>query len=241
MNIKQISRAVCLAAVAMCLALVPEPGRADSLDQFKSRIERAFAAEDRAAALLSLVELKGADASIMTLYRKRLIPMLARKQNPDVTFAPLRPGFNPVRVSKGWEYRPSVKLLGYVVLDGRTKVPYGKSDDLHVIAGMTRIKAAANPPAEQTVQVIVIGHAVPAMRFEGECTIMQSNNKTRRLRLGDNGHGNQTIALNAVRIESCEVTNLSGEGTMSLRVLEGQERVFLERATAPDVTIRYTR
>ena len=47
----------------------------------------------------------------------------------------------------------------------------------------------------------------------------------------DTGIGNNTMAMNAVQIESCQVTKISGDGPLTMRVLEADVVLFEQQVT----------
>lgn len=228
-------------AMMVVLLLAALPAAAQDLDSFKERIAAAFAAEDKPEELRKLFYLGGADQEILDMYDKRTVPMLARRSPSEIGFEGLRPDFTGVYVQKGYEYRPNLELSGYVVLDGKMRIPYGAHDGEFYFTGMTRTLVSADPLPEVTLQINVFGFSSPPTRYSGSCTIMQSNGKTREYPLEDNGLGNNTMMVNAVRVESCSAEKLSGDGPLHLRIVEDGQTVFEAQQDAVGTPIRYIR
>lgn len=217
-------------AVAV-LAALTGGAFAETLDDFADRVKQALAAGDKHAAVRSLFNLDGMDDEVIAMYDKRTIPMLARRAAEKITFEELPADFRGEYVQQGYEYRPNLDPLGYLVLDGKTRAPYGKIGERYYITGMSRKLVNANPPAEITVQVNVFGFSTPPVRYSGSCDILQSNGKTLTMPIEDIGVGNNTMAMNAVRIETCSVTKLSGDGPLTMRVLEADAVLFERQVT----------
>ena len=213
--------------------------RAETLEDFAGRIKSTLAKPDANSTAKLLINLDGMDEELIAMYEKRTIPILTRKPVEDVTFEPLPADFRLEYVLQGYEYRPNLKPLGLVVINGKTRAPYGKIGESYFITGMTRTLVNANPPVEHTLQVNVFGFSTPPIRYSGSCNILQSNDKSMTMQIEDTGVGNNTMALNAVRFEACEVTKLSGEGPLTMRVVEGGEVVFEGQSAEIGSPLRY--
>ncbi len=229
-----------LPSLCLILILAAQPALAEDRDRFAERIRAAFQAADKTVALKKLFHLDGVDAKTMEMYDKMIIGrMLAKFAAPTVGFEPLQPDFNPVYVRDGYEFRPNLSLSGIVVLNGRTRIAYGEHDGRFYFSGST--KTAVNPggPPDRMLQMMVLGIGAPPVRYSGHCAVMQSNGRLKRMTLEDSGIGNTTAIIMAQHIESCELTKRSPQGTLKLRLQEG-EAVSFERQIARDgATIRY--
>lgn len=218
------------------------PAHADTRDAFAARVTQAYAAKNKTAALKTLFYLKGVDPQTLDMYEKRIIGrMLGKYDRPSVAFEPLPKDFNPVQVAGGYEYRPNIPLKGYLVLNAKTRVPYGQKNGRYYITAMTRRAVKPGGPPDKTLQMMLIGTGHPPVRYEGHCDVMQSNGKARRMRFEDAGRGNNTMIITARHIVRCDVRNLSGRGSLSLRLLEGQNTIFAKRVEAPQTAIAYRR
>jgi hypothetical protein len=237
--VRNLGSAMIFVLVALTLSTA---AGAQSQAKFQRRIDAAFRAEGREAALRSLFYLEGVDAETLAIYEERTIPrMLGSLDEPVLGFEPLPDDFRSEYVSNGYEYRPNLELVGIVVLDGNTRAPYGSHAGRFYFTGMHRTLVDPDAPPDRTLQMIVIGMATPPMTFEGYCDLLQSNGKVHRMDLADHGHGNNSAMMNGQRIESCEVTRTSADGAMSLRLLEGDSEIFQERIEPPERTIRFSR
>lgn len=215
---------------------------AESPDAFVDRVETAYRAPDKLAALKRLFYLVKFDAETLRTYEARIIGrMLGKYVDPKVALEPLPGDFDPLQVIGAYEYRPNVKPLGYLVLDGRTKVPCGDHDGRYFLTAVTRTKITPTPPPDRMLQMMVIGVGHPPVRYAGHCDIMLGNGHTRRMTLEDNGHGGNTAIITAQYIIGCHLINKSGHGALSLRLQEGDEAVFERRVVAPDSAITYRR
>lgn len=221
-------------------ALLAPASSADK-GEFVQRIERAFSHADKQAGIASLFHLENMDAEVRALYDQYTFPMLVKKTLKDVGFAALPVDFHMMYVREGYEYRPNLEPLGLVVINGRTKIPYGEHDGRYVFIGMQRTLVNADPPVEKTVQVMVYGVASEPVRFKGSCEVMQSNGETLQMQIEDNGHGNKTVAMNAVRVEACRVRNTSGDGQLTMRILEADEVIFDRKIEAPELELSFKR
>ncbi len=229
---------------SLCLVLViaAQPALAQNLDRFAERIRSAFQAADKAVALKRLFHLDGVDAETMEMYDKRIIGrMLARIEAPTIGFEKLPADFDPVYVRDGYEYRPSVAEAGFVVLNGKTRLVYGVHDGRFSFSGVT--KTAVNPggPPDRMLQMMVLGIGAPPVRYSGHCQVMQSNGRLKRMTLEDSGVGNTTAIIMAQHIERCELTKLSPQGTLKLRLQEGEAVSFERRIAGAGATISYRR
>lgn len=232
---------ISLAAVILGLNGI-SPAHAEPRDAFAGRIKQAFASKDKAVALKALFYLKGVDPKTLDMYEKRIIGrMLGKYDRPSVAFEPLPKDFNPVQVAAGYEYRPNIPLEGYLVLNAKTRVPYGQKNGRYYITAMTRKAVKPGGPPDKMLQMMLIGMGHPPVRYEGHCDVMQSNGKARRMRFEDAGRGNTTMIITAQHIVRCDVRNLSGRGSLSLRLLEGQNTIFVKRVEAPEAAIVYPR
>lgn len=231
--------AACLCVLIVC---VGSSIHAESRDEFVERVHAAYRGPDKLAALKALFYLANVDAETLLTYESRIIGrMLGKYDDPTVTLEPLPHDFDPVQVIRGYEYRPNVKPLGYLVLSGRTKVPYGEHAGRYFLTAVTRTKITPTPPPDRMLQMMVIGAGHPPVRFNGHCDIMLANGKVRRMTLEDNGHGGNTAIITAQYIISCDLINKSGHGALSLRLQEAEKMVFQQRVTAPATTIAYRR
>lgn len=218
------------------------PARAESIDAFLSRVRQAYAAPDKAAALRQLHYLEGMDAETVAMYDARIIGrMLGKYENPSLAVEPLPDDFAGLQVAGGYEYRPNLAPLGYVVIGGKTRAPYGRRGERFYFTGMTRT-AIANPAGPELVlQMLVMGMGNPAIRFDGHCEVLLANRTRQRVRLNDEGLASRTMLVVGVRIEACELRNLLGHGSLMLRLLEGDEQIFNRQIDAPEAAITFSR
>ncbi len=231
-----------LPSLCLLLVLAALPARAEDRDRFAERIGAAFQAGDKAVALKKLFHLDGVDAETMATYDKLIIGrMLADFDAPTVAFEPLPSDFDPVYVRDGYEFRPNLPLSGFAVLNGRTRIAYGERDGRFYFTGTT--KTAVNPggPPDRMLQMMVLGIGAPPVRYSGHCAVMQSNGRLKRMTLEDSGVGNTTAIIMAQHIESCELTKQSPQGTLKLRLQEGEAVSFERRIARDGATIRYRR
>lgn len=235
-------RVLVLLASILLVPLAGSPARAETLAEFAARITAAFAASDKTGALAKLFYLDGVDPGSRAIYEKRIIGrMLARKTAPSVTFEALPLDFDPVYVSNGYEYRPNLEPLGFAVLNKMTRIVFGVRGGRHYFTGVTRVAVNPGGPPDKMVQMTVIGMGQPPVRFEGHCDVMLSNGRLKRMTLQDNGNGNTTAIIMAQHIAACDLTNLTGRGSLSLRLQEGDAEIFNSRITVPEAKITYRR
>jgi hypothetical protein len=226
--------------LCLILALAPQPARAEDRDRFADRIRAAFQTIDKTVALKKLFHLDGVDAKTMEMYDERIIGrMLARFDAPTIEFEPLPSDFDPVYVRDGYEFRPNISLSGLVVLNSRTRVAYGERDGRFYFTGTT--KTAVNPggPPDRMLQMMVLGIGAPPIGYSGHCDVMQSNGRPKRMTLEDSGIDNTTAIIMAQHIESCELIKRSPQGTLKLRLQEGETVSFEQRIARDGATIRY--
>jgi hypothetical protein len=221
--------------------------------EFTARIAAAYEAADKAekkTALLALFHLEDVDPETRAIFERTHVGrFLARYETPTVAFEPLPDDFDPLQVAGGYEYRPNLELLGTVVLreqgdeGGRnTRIPYGLHGGRYLFTAVTRTAVNPDAPPDKSLQMIVIGLAVPPPRFKGFCDVMQSNGESRRMAIEDNGHGNRTLIVMAQYLERCELTSdLSGDGALSLRLLEDDREILHQRIEAPESTLTWRR
>ncbi len=240
-----MARAAIILFVSVFVILGFAPAaRAESVDAFLSRIARAYAAPDRVAALREQFYLEGMDAETLAMYDRLIFRRLATKnENPSLAVEPLPEDFNGLQVTGGYEYRPNLKPLGYVVIGERTRVLYGKRAERFYFTGVTRT-AITNPAGpEQMLQMMVMGMGMgnPAVRFDGYCEVLLANRTRQRVRLSDEGMTSRTMMVTGVRIESCELRNLSDQGSLMLQLLEGDDKIFDRQIDHPEAAITFSR
>lgn len=235
------SRILILMAVLLAGAL-----SAETLDDFKARIESAVSKpteSERAAAIEALYYTSGTDEQTRG-FMNRAVGMMARRQGPTVSFTPLDPDFPMVNVLNGYEYRPNLQPLGLVKLSGdeqggSSQLPYAKHGDQYVFPATVRRLVNANAMPDSTLQIITIGMANPPLTFTGWCDVRLSDNSIQRRNISDNGVGNNTLVFHGQAFKACEVRNTAGRGSLSLRLLVGDDTVFERRATYPEAAIHY--
>jgi hypothetical protein len=226
----------------LLLAITTLSALAGNTDRFAERIRAAFKAADKTVALKGLFHLDGVDAKTMKTYDRLIIGrMLARYDAPTVEFAPLPADFDPVYVRDGYEFRPNLALVGFVVLNGKTRLAYGEHDGRFYFAGVNGTAVNPGGPPDRMLQMMVLGIGAPPVRYTGHCDVMQGNGRLKRMTLEDSGIGNTTAAIMAQHIESCELTKLSPQGTLKLRLQEGDTVSFERRIARDRETITYRR
>ncbi len=231
----------CLALVCL-LAAAPAPAAAEIPEDFVKRVQAAYRSADKTAALRALFRLEGVDPETLAMYDGRIIGrMMAKYDNPSVGLAPLGEDFVAVQVMRGYEYRPNLTVLGYVVIDGNTHVPYGAHQGRHYFTAMTRKAILPAPPPDKMLQMLVMGLDSRAVRFEGWCDVMLANGQLRRMAVEDGGAGGRTVMIMAQHVAACEIANRSGRGALQLRILEGQTEIFKTRIEPPETTLTYRR
>ena len=231
-----------LPSLCLILLIATQPALAEDRDRFAERIRAAFQAADKTVALKRLFHLDGVDAKSMKIYDRLIIGrMVAKLDAPTIGFEPLPADFDPVYVRDGYEFRPNLTLAGYVVLNGRTRIAYGEHDGRFYFTGTTRTAVNPGGPPDRMVQMMVLGIGAPPVRYSGHCDVMQSNGRLKRMTLEDSGIGNTTAIIMAQHIESCELTKLSPQGTLKLRLQEGEEVSFERRISEDRSTISYRR
>lgn len=231
-----------LAVLAFALAIAAAPVSAETRAEFQARIQAAFVAPDKKGALLKLFRLADVDVETRGTYQNMIVGrMLARYDAPSGAFEPLPAGFDPVYVMRGYEYRPNIAPRGIVVLNGKTRVPYGLHGGRYYLVAAARTRIEPTPGPDRTLQMMAVGMGHPTVRFDGHCDVMQGNGKLKRMTLGDEGRGNQTAIITAQFIKACELRKRSPHGTLWLRLQEGDGVVFDHRIELPETTIVYRR
>lgn len=237
----QISAAFALLGASMAGAPAFAADRVEGRETFARRIADAYRAADREAAISKLFFLDGVDAESLKTYGGIFARLARKKGVPTVAFEPLPTGFDPVYVRDGYEYRPNLTALGYVVLGGNTRLLYGVHQRRHYFPGAVRKAVNPGGPPDRPVQMMVVGIASPPVRFEGFCDVMQRNGKAKRMTLRDEGRGNITSALMARHIVRCEISNTGRRGAPWVQLTEGGKVVFDKRIEPPDPTLSYRR
>lgn len=221
-------------------------------DAFKKRIESALREKNeqkKQDALVALFFREGLDKKTSG-FADRAIKMLANTSRRKVTFAPLPHDAQFLHVLDGYEYRPNLEPIGYVVLTSpkdkpgnNTKIPYGLHPKSGRYAFPSTIRKLVNASAQpdKQLQMIAIGIAHPPLTFQGWCDIALSNGTTKRIELDDQGRGNQTRVMRGQKIEGCELTNITRKGSLSLKLVEDNDTIFDQRIEPPDLTITYKR
>jgi hypothetical protein len=199
--------------VVALVLLFPFTLRAETVDDFLARVTRAYASPEKHSALRDLFYMEGMDADTIEMYDSRIIDrMLGKYETPSLTVEPLPADFDPLQVGGGYEYRPNLAPLGYVVVGGRTRALYGQRGDNFYLVG-----------------------------FDGHCDVLLANSSVKRVRLHDEGLASKTMMVTGVRIETCELHNLSDQGSLMLRLLEGDDQIFDRQVDFPEKSISFTR
>jgi len=233
-------------ALIMMTVLVAGVAGAESLDDFKLRIEAAVAhptEQARAAAVEALYYTAGTDEQTRG-FMSRAVGMLTKRRHPEVSLIPLDPDFAMVNVVNGYEYRPNLEPLGLVKLSGdetggSSQLPYAKHGDRYVFPATVRRLVNADAKPDLTLQVITSGMAHPPLTFAGWCDVELSDRSIQRRKISDNGVGNNTLVFRAQAFKACEVRNTAGRGSLSLRLLVDGDTLFENRVTYPEAAIRY--
>lgn len=246
-------RALLYILMAFVLAAAAPAARADALaDEFQARIEAALAIDDEVeqyTAVDALFYRSDVDDWSEGLV-ERVVKIVTKLRGRDVTFEALPPDIELLHVVDGYEYRPNVEPLGRVVFTdpaaaagNDTKVLYGRhpNEQRYVFPLTTRVLVNPDAPPDKQLQMIVIGLTHPPSTFAGWCDIALSNNTVKRVALDDQNVGNQTRIMRGQSIEACEVTNTAGRGTLSLRLYEDDEEIFIKRIETPEATITYAK
>lgn len=223
---------------AVILGIAPLPAAAETAEDFIRRIEAAYAAPDKAAALRALYYFEGMDDATRQMYEDRIIGRHMMKiETPAVLLEPLPGDFNPLQVGGGFEYRPNLEPLGYVVLNGKTRALYGRHGETYYLAGVIRTPVTDPVGAEVMLQMIVMGFGSPQIRFAGYCDLLLANGNMFRAKLSDEGQGSRTMLVTGVKIQSCELKNQSDHGSMKVLLLEGDNRIFENQVDHPETLI----
>jgi hypothetical protein len=229
-------------AVAALILLAPFAARAESVENFLARIAQAYATADKQAALRDLFFMEGMDAETIALYDNRIIGrMLGKHESPSLATEPLPADFDPLQVLGGYEYRPNLTPLGYVVVGGKTSALYGHHGDRHYLVGVVRTPIEYPAGPERMLQMIVLGFGQPRILFDGHCDLLLANHDVKRVRLNDEGLASKTMMVTGVQIESCELRNLSDQGGLMLRLLEGDDQIFDRQVDFPENVISFER
>lgn len=228
--------------ILLAAALGGLSARADTPEEFAVRVQAAYGAPDKIVAIKRLFYFQGVDAETMKMYDGRIITrMMGKYDSPRVTLGPLGKDFMEVQVMRGYEYRPNLEVLGYVVLDGKTHVPYGAHEGKHYFTAMTR-KAIEPPPApDKMLQMLVIGLDATPLKFDGYCDVLLANGQTQRMAIEDGGAGARTTVMMGQLVSACEIVNRSNRGALQLRILEEQTVIFEHRVETPETVLRYSR
>lgn len=246
-------RLLLLLTVAVNLGFAPVAARADALaDAFKARIEAALAPADEAARLARIEKLfyrGGADDWAKKL-GARTAKSLVTLHGQRISFVPLSRKSETMYVIDGYEYRPNLEPLGWVVFTdpaaapgNNTKILYGRppgKQDYFLPLTLRRL-VNANAPPDRQLQILTVGNAYPASTFTGWCEIALSNNTVKRVTLADRKVGNQSLFLTGQSIRRCEVRNTTGRGSLSLRLYEDGRKLFERRVEFPKTVITYSK
>ncbi len=240
-------------ALVLCLGLLicPALALADAAqDAFVQRIEAALAQPEGAArerAVAALFHHAPDDDAWTAEFAPRVIRHIVKLHGRRISFEALSAETETVHLVDGWEYRPNLEVLGQVVFTNLekpgndTRALYGRdpaSGQLRFPLTTRRLVAPDAPPDKQ-LQILTIGMHHPPLTFTGWCDIRLSDNSIKRLVLHDQGVGNQTLIRRGQEIRGCEVRNTMGTGALSLRLYVDTEEIFMERAEAPALVIRY--
>ncbi len=219
-------------------------------DKFKTRVETAMRETDmtkKQTAVTALFYREGLDETTSG-FTDRAIAMLVKTHRHNVNFVSLPDNKSFLHVLDGYEYRPNLKPLGYVVLTSpddepgnETKLPYGLNPDTKNYAFPSTIRKLVNANAQpdKQLQMMAIGIAHPPLTFKGWCDIALSNGTTKRITLDDQGIGNQTRIMRGQKINSCKLTSTSNNGALVLKLMEDDAEIFDTRIEPPETTITY--
>jgi len=191
------------------------------LENFKGRIAKALHAptkEARTIELLKLFYFKGTDDETLKTYKTLSVPYIATIKDPDIKFIGLEPNHRSEYVQNGVEYRTNTPHQGFVSLNGKTKIPYGKAGGRYVFPGMIS-KVIKRGVKDKQHQIVVMGHGPDGPpKFRGYCEYLQSNGKADKKLIEDNGWGNQTLVWRGEKLLKCVVTLLNAEAELTIIV-----------------------
>ena len=229
-------------AVVALILLAPFTVRAETVDDFLAQVAEAYSSPNKHAALRDLFFMEGMDADTVEMYDSRIIGrMLGKYDEPSLAVEPLPDDFDPLQVGGGYEYRPNLEPLGYVVVDGKTRALYGRNGDRYYLVGVVRTLIENPVGPEKMLQMIVLGFGQPQVRFDGQCDVLLANGDHKRVALDDEGLTSKTMMVTGVQIEACELRNLSDQGSVMLRLLEGADQIFDHQVDFPENSVSFAR
>lgn len=240
------SRQVLLALALAALLVFSKEAAAESTEAFLKRITAATKVPDqdrKRQALSDLFYFKGVDEATRARFKAKVIDRVMMKYiDPVLALAPLPEEFEGTHVKDGAEYRPTLPLLGIVIINETTRLAYGESGGRYYIAAST--KTVVNPHAARDIplSILVIGTRLPErVQFKGTCSVLLSNNEEKKLTVDDQGIGSYSLTLPGQHITACKILRSSAKGRFQLVLTEGDHEVFKSEFMDSDQPLLFKR
>lgn len=240
------SRQVLLDLALAVLLLFPGEAAAESTDAFLKRITAATMVLDKdqkRQALSDLFYFKGVDETTRARFTTKVIDRVMMKYiDPVLSLAPLPGEFEGTHVKDGAEYRPTLPLLGLVIINETTRLAYGEAGGRYYIAASTKTVVNPNAARDIPLGILVIGTRSPErVKFKGTCSVLLSNNKEKELTVDDQGLASFSLTLPGQHITACKILRASATGRLQLVLTEDEREVFKSEFIDSDQPILFKR
>lgn len=207
-----------LLGCSQCVSAAPA-----SAAQLRSEVESALKAKD-ANALLGLFDWQGVSDKMKTMMSTMLAEMPKREWTA-VRLAPLPADFQATNEVNGIRYRPSVPVVGWVVVDFKPKgnsmqLPYGKKGDTYYLSCNVEEKIPGTTVKSRILNIEVTGTAGPGT-FTGSYIFVQDGKEIKKniTNRGSSQYGDY--------IKSCTVQKTNdSESVIQLTITEDGKTVF---------------
>ena len=224
---------VVIFVTVILFALVSQAQAESKMEEaFLNKIRAAFKSNDEQE-FWKLFNLEGMSEKVRASLDKYLVKKVVKANLIAISLEPLPEDFRTEYVVDGVQYRPNVKPLGLVKMiykksksgNPSTSMLYGQKGNELMFAGTVGEKLKDDLPASKQIQVMVMSFSHLPVTFEGYMIYLQGN-KLVRDKIEDMGGGSLTRIVRGEAITYLEVKRTSGEGAISVKILEDEDILF---------------
>ncbi len=222
---KHLNKIIYLGSLMAILGLQPMPakGAPSSAEQLRNEVEAALKAKDTNA-LIGLFNWRGVSDNMKTMMSTMAVE-LPKHEWTAVKLAPLPADFQATNEVNGIRYRPSVAVVGWIVVEFTPKgnaaqLPYGKNGDAYYLSCNVEEKIPGPITKSKLLNIEVMGLADPAT-FSGAFVFVQGGTETKKNII------NRGASFYGDYVRSCTVQKTTGSAaSIQLTITEDGETIF---------------
>lgn len=194
-----------------------------SAEQLRSEVEAALKAKD-ANALMGLFNWQGV-SDRMKQMMSTMVAEMPKHEWTAVKLGPLPADFQATNEVNGIRYRPSVAVVGWIVVEftpkgNTTQLPYGKSSDAYYLSCNVEEKLSGPITKSKMLNLEVLGVADPGT-FSGTYVFVQGGKEIKK------NLSNRGASFYGDYVKSCTVQKTTDSAdSIQLNITEDGKTVF---------------